>query len=129
MDTRKLAKTMPWVVGLGFCAVKLVQVAIIPGSSMRPDPATGRTEAIMFAPALTTDWNYITEPQLLVLGAVTLLSLLLGLFFLGLLAWNRVQTFRQVDVEPELEPPYSEPVHSVPAAQPPKPKSRTFGRR
>jgi hypothetical protein len=128
MDTKKLAKTMPWVVGLGFCAVKLVQIAIIPGSSMRPDPATGRTEAFMFAPAITTDWNYITEPQLLVLGAVTLLLVLLALFFVGLLAWNRVQVFRQVDAEPELEPPYSEPAHTVPAA-PPKPKLRALGRR
>jgi hypothetical protein len=128
MDTNELAKTMPWVVGLGFCTVKLVQFAIIPGSSMRPDSATGRTEAVMFAPAVTTDWNYITEPQLLVLGAVTLLSVLLALFFVGLLAWNRVQVFRQVDAEPELEPPYSEPAHSVPAA-PPKRKLRAFGHR
>ena len=57
MDTKKLAKTTPWVVGLGFCAVKLVQVAIIPGSSMRPDPATGWTEAFMFTHALTPDWK------------------------------------------------------------------------
>lgn len=128
MDTKKLAKTMPWVVGLGFCAVKLVQIAIIPGSSMRSDSATGRTEAVMFAPAVTTDWNYITEPQILVLGAVTLLSVLLALFFLGLLAWNRVQLFRQVDAEPELEPPYSEPSYPAPAPKP-KPKLRAFGRR
>ena len=129
MDTKKLAKTMPWVVGVGFCAVKLVQIALIPGSSMRPDPASGRTEAVLFAPAVTTDWNYVTEPQLLILTAVTLISVLLAMFFLGLLAWNRVQAFRQVELEPEISPD-SKTVYSPPpqAVKPAPAKARTFGR-
>jgi|SRR6185312_15354300 len=128
MDAKKLARTMPWVVGLGFCAVKLVQIAIIPSSSMHPDPATGRTEAIMIAPVVSNSWNYITEPQLLVLGAVTLMSILLALFFIGLLAWNRVRAF-QVALGPESESLDSEPLHGAPLPPAPKPKSRAFGRR
>jgi type III secretory pathway component EscT len=68
MDRQKFTRIMPTVVGIGFCVIAAVKLWAMSGASFAPDPASGRTEAAMFAPAVSTSWSYITHTQILVLA-------------------------------------------------------------
>ena len=62
--------------GLVACAV--AKVLILFTASPVPDPASGRTEPSLFAPAVFKDWDYITPLQswvLIVLTGATLISI------------------------------------------------------
>lgn len=89
MDRQKLIKIMPTLVGIGFCVVAGVKLWVMSGAAIAPDPASGRDQAAMFAPAVSTDWSYITHTQIVVMGLVTGAVLLLAALMVGLQVHDR----------------------------------------
>ena len=89
MDRQKLTRIMPTVVGIGFCVIAGVKLWAMSGAASAPDPASGRDQAAMFAPAVSTDWSYITHTQIVVLGLVTVAVLLLAALMVGLQVHDR----------------------------------------
>ncbi|RWC29793.1 hypothetical protein [Mesorhizobium sp.] len=65
----------------GLVATGVVRVSILFTASPVPDPASGRTEPSLFAPAISTNWDYITPAQ------TWLLILLTGATLICVLAW------------------------------------------
>ncbi|MER9842606.1 hypothetical protein NKJ59_15320 [Mesorhizobium australicum] len=60
----------------GLVASGVARVLILLTASPVPDPASGRTEPSLFAPAISSNWDYITPVQawlLIVLAGVTLI--------------------------------------------------------
>ena len=60
----------------GLVATSVARVLILFTASPVPDPASGRTEPSLFAPAISTNWDYITPVQtwlLIMLTSVTLI--------------------------------------------------------
>lgn len=60
----------------GLVVTGVAKVLILFTASPVPDPASGRTEPSLFAPAISTDWDYITPAQtwlLIVLTSATLI--------------------------------------------------------
>ncbi|RWE33101.1 MAG: hypothetical protein EOS78_22920 [Mesorhizobium sp.] len=60
----------------GLLATGVARVLILLTASPVPDPASGRTEPSLFAPAISSNWDYITPVQawlLIVLASVTLI--------------------------------------------------------
>jgi len=119
MDAKKLSRAMPTVVGIGFCVVSGVKLWALSGAAAAPDPTSGRTEAALFAPAVSTDWSYITRDQILILGVVTSIVLLLVVAGLALMFYARF--FGDADDEADIDAPVPPPpVKSVR-------KGRNFG--
>ena len=61
----------------GLVATAAARALIILTASPVPDPASGRTEPELFAPVISSSWDYITPAQswvLVVLTAVTLIG-------------------------------------------------------
>lgn len=65
----------------GLVATAAARSLIIYSASPVPDPASGRTEPELFAPAISSSWNYITPAQSWVL------ILLTGATVIGFVAW------------------------------------------
>jgi hypothetical protein len=65
----------------GLVATAAARALIIFTASPVPDPASGRTEPELFAPVISSSWNYITPAQSWVLIALT------GATLIGLVAW------------------------------------------
>jgi CDP-diglyceride synthetase len=55
----------------GLVASAVVRVLIQFTASPVPDPASGRTEPSLFAPAISSNWQYITQWQSLLLAVLT----------------------------------------------------------
>lgn len=65
----------------GLAATAAARVLIIFTASPVPDPASGRTEPSLFAPVISTAWDYITPAQAWVLIVLT------GATLAGFAAW------------------------------------------
>jgi len=65
----------------GLVATGAARVLILLFASPVPDPASGRTEPSLFAPAISSTWDYITPAQ------TWLLILLSGLTLVCVVAW------------------------------------------
>ena len=94
MDLKRLVRAMPWVVGVSLCLVEGLKLIIQLDAANNKDAATGHTEPFLFAPAVSTDWSYITEPQMLVLGSALTVVLVLAVLMLALAVWNRIADAR-----------------------------------
>jgi hypothetical protein len=124
MDAKKLTKIMPTIVGIGFCVIAGVKLWAMSGAATAPDPAGGRTEAAMFAAALSTDWSYITHTQIIILGVVTGAVLLLAGLMVGLQVHDRF--FGDVEGDVIEGADLDAPVPHPPAARPVR-RGRSFG--
>jgi len=116
-----LIRILPTVVGIGFCVVAVFKIIFLVDSSPTPDPASGHTEAALFAPAVSTDWSYITPNQILILIVVTSAVLLLSALMVGLKLHDRFFESSggdDDDIETDVTP--------SPPAPPPR-KGRSFG--
>jgi hypothetical protein len=99
--------------GLVVCAAAKVLIQVT--ASPVPDPASGRTEPSLFAPAISTDWDYITPWQ------TWLLILLTGTVLFSFVAWLVVAWMeRRADTADQDVPPDAA-AHQFPAR-------RIFGR-
>lgn len=68
----------------GLIATAAARSLIIFTASPVPDPASGRTEPELFAPLISSSFDYITPAQswiLLVLTGITLIGLICWIFF------------------------------------------------
>ncbi|ESY77227.1 hypothetical protein X740_25040 [Mesorhizobium sp. LNHC221B00] len=65
----------------GLVATGVARVLILFSASPVPDPASGRTEPSLFAPAISSNWDYITPAQ------TWLLIMLTGVTLICVVAW------------------------------------------
>lgn len=65
----------------GLVATAVARALIIFTASPVPDPASGRTEPELFAPVISSSWDYITPVQSWVLIVLT------GVTVIGFVAW------------------------------------------
>ena len=65
----------------GLIATAVARALIIFTASPVPDPASGRTEPELFAPVISSSWDYITPSQSWVLIVLT------GATLIGFAAW------------------------------------------
>ncbi|WP_404925235.1 hypothetical protein [Mesorhizobium sp. ORM16] len=73
---RRLSSILRSIVFGGLVATGAARLMILSTASPVPDPASGRTEPSLFAPVISTDWDYITPAQtwlLIALASVTLI--------------------------------------------------------
>ena len=73
---KRLSSILRSIVFGGLVATGAARVVILFTASPVPDPASGRTEPSLFAPAISTNWDYITPAQtwlLIVLTGTTLI--------------------------------------------------------
>ena len=99
MDLKRLAKAMPWVVGIGLCVVEALKMGVQFDATSQQIAGTGHTEPFLFAPAVSDSWSYITEPQMWVLGGALTVVMLLAGFMVGLNVWNRLAETHDADEE------------------------------
>ncbi|SDA80700.1 hypothetical protein [Mesorhizobium qingshengii] len=72
---KRLSSILRSMVLGGLVASGVARVLILFTASPVPDPASGRTEPSLFAPAISSTWDYITPVQawlLIILTGVTL---------------------------------------------------------
>jgi len=118
MDRKQLAKILPTVVGIGFCVIEALKIAFQFQATGKKDIASGHVEPIRFAPAISSDWDHITTPQMIALCVVMVAVMLLAAVMLTSRWWAKDPPETGA-TEPSLAPP--------PAAVTP-PGPRTFGR-
>ena len=120
MDRKRLAQILPTVVGIGFCVIGAMKVVFQFYATDLKDPASGHVQPIRFAPVISTDWDYITTPQMIALSVVMVAVLLLAAVMVTSRWWaSDAPAHAPLAEEP---PPSPAPVH-----RPDAPK--TFGRR
>lgn len=76
---KRLSSTLRSLVLGGLVATGAARVLILLTASPVPDPASGRTEPSLFAPEISTNWDYITPAQtwvLIVLTGTTLICVI-----------------------------------------------------
>lgn len=78
---KRLSSTLRSLVVGGLVATGAARVLILLTASPVPDPASGRTEPSLFAPEISTNWDYITPAQTWVL------ILLTGTTLICVVAW------------------------------------------
>lgn len=81
---KRFSSTMRSLTLGGLIATAVARVLIIFTASPVPDPASGRTEPELFAPVISSSWNYITPAQswtLIVLTGATLIGFVGWVFF------------------------------------------------
>ena len=78
----------------GLVASAVVRVLIQFTASPVPDPVSGRTEPSLFAPAISSNWQYITPWQSLLLAVLTGAALACFVGWLAL-AWQERRSARQ----------------------------------
>ncbi|TIX50835.1 MAG: hypothetical protein E5V33_29845, partial [Mesorhizobium sp.] len=74
---KRLSSIMRSIALGGLVVTGLARMLILFTASPVPDPASGRTEPSLFAPEISTNWDYITPMQtwlLIVLTATTLIA-------------------------------------------------------
>ncbi|WP_256753136.1 hypothetical protein [Mesorhizobium sp. Mes31] len=72
---KRLSSILRSMVLGGLVASGVARVLVLFTASPVPDPASGRTEPSLFAPAISSNWDYITPVQawlLIILTGVTL---------------------------------------------------------
>ena len=119
-----LIRILPTVVGIGFCVIAVFKIIFLVDSSPAPDAASGHTEPALFAPAISTDWSYITPTQILILIVVTGTVLLLAALMVGLKLHDRFFDGGGDDDEADIEAAVR-PSPPAPVAR----KGRAFGLR
>lgn len=119
MNRKQLAKILPTIVGIGFCLIEGMKLAFQFQATGRKDIASGHVEPILFAPVISSDWDYITTPQMIALAMVMVAVMALAAVMLTSRFWAKDRPENPA-TEPSLAPP-------PPPAAPPGP--RTFGRR
>ena len=78
---KRLSSILRSMVLGGLIATGAARVLILFTASPVPDPASGRTEPSLFAPAISSNWDYITPAQ------TWLLILLTGVTLICVVAW------------------------------------------
>ena len=78
---KRLSSILRSMVIGGLVASGVARVLILLTASPVPDPASGRTEPSLFAPVISTDWDYITPAQ------TWLLILLTGTTLICVVVW------------------------------------------
>jgi len=122
MDRKRLAQWMPWIVGAGFCLIEAMKLAFQFHATDVKDPASGHVEPIRFAPVISSDWDYITTPQMIALAVVMVAVMALAAVMLTSRWWAKDRPETPTAESPITRPPQPAPVH-----RPDAPK--TFGRR
>jgi hypothetical protein len=120
MNRKRLAQWMPWIVGAGFCLIEAMKLAFQIQATDQKNPASGHVEPILFAPVISSDWDYITTPQMIALSCVMVAVLLLAAVMLTSKWWARERPDN-----PTAEPSIAPPPAPTPTAPPGHP---TFGR-
>ncbi len=92
---KRLSSTLRSMVLAGLVVSAVARVLFLLTASPVPDPASGRTEPSLFAPAISSSWNYITPLQAWVLIALTGATLILLAAWI-VVAWRE----RQLDTSP-----------------------------
>jgi hypothetical protein len=111
MDRKRLAAILPWIVGAGFCLVAAMKLAFQLQATGEKDAASGHTEAIRFAPVISADWDYITEPQLIALCVVMIVVMVLAAAMATSPWWarDRAEDAADTSSDPTLNDPPSAP--------------------
>ncbi|MFD2057697.1 hypothetical protein ACFSQT_32820 [Mesorhizobium calcicola] len=78
---KRLSSILRSMVLGGLVTTGVARVVILFTASPVPDPASGRTEPSLFAPAISTDWDYITPAQ------TWLLIMFTGATLICVVAW------------------------------------------
>lgn len=73
---KRLASILMSLVTGGFVAVELAKLYVQFHASSTPDPASGRTEPVLFAPEISHSWDYATPGQVWLLAGLTATVLL-----------------------------------------------------
>jgi hypothetical protein len=102
MDLKRVAKAMPWVVGIGLCLVEALKLLVQLDATGSKDAASGHTEPFLFAPAVSTRWSYVTDTQMWLLGVGLCVVLLLSAVMLALTVWNKVLDAREAAEKEQL---------------------------
>lgn len=121
MDRKRLNVILPWVVGGGLCLVAALKLAFQIQATDKADVASGHVEAIRFAPRISSDFDYITTPQMIALCIVLVAVLALAAWMLVLKVQTRIET----------PPPDDGATPDAPDPAPPPRRGmiRSFGRR
>jgi len=122
MHRKQLAKILPTVIGIGFCVIEAMKLAFQLHATDVKDPASGHVEPIRFAPVISSDWDYITTPQMIALAMVMVAVMALAAVMLTSRFWAKDRP-----ENPATEPSIAPPSNSTPLHQPAGPKA--FGRR
>jgi hypothetical protein len=93
---KRLARILPTVVGIGFCLIEAMKVAFQVHATDVKDPASGHVEAIRFAPVISSDWDYITTPQMIALSVVMVAVMLLAAVMLTSKWWGEERRAERV---------------------------------
>lgn len=72
---KRLSSILRSIVLGGLVATGVSRALILRTASPVPDPASGRTEPSLFAPAISTNWDYITPAQTWLLVLLTTITL------------------------------------------------------
>ena len=123
MDRKRLAASLPWIVGLGFCVVEVIKIALLSDSTASNEPASGHVAPMLFAPQISTDWRYVTDGQMLFIAVVTVAVLLLA----GLLLTSRWWARDPAPPDPAADITPTEPTPPTEHRRPPA--RRSFGHR
>jgi hypothetical protein len=89
MNRKRLAQILPTVVGIGFCLIGAMKVVFQFSATDVKDPASGHVQPIRFAPVISSDWDYITTPQMIALSVVMVAVMLLAAVMLTSKWWVR----------------------------------------
>ena len=89
MDRKRLAASLPWIVGIGFCVVEVINIALLSDSTADKNPANGHVEPMLFAPQVSTDWRYVTDGQMMFVTIALVAVLLLAGLQLTARWWAR----------------------------------------
>ena len=74
----------------GLVATKLAQIAILTTATLAPDPATGRTVAVIFAPAFQSAPAYVTPLQSSMAFGLAMIAVAGGLGWVASLVLERL---------------------------------------
>ena len=118
MDRKRLSVILPWVVGGGLCLASALKLAFQFQATDESDAASGHVEAIRFAPRISSDWDYITTPQMIALCVVLVAVLALA-------AWMLLLKFQ---IKYERAPPDDGATSEPDEPAPPQPVTTRVGR-
>jgi hypothetical protein len=126
MNRQRLKVILPSIAGAALCLVEGLKLAFQFQASDKKDIATGHVEPILFAPVISSDWDYITTPQMIVLSGVMLVTIALSLAVLTQRWWQRTEP-PAAPPDSHGQPPEHLPTTAAPSRQP-TPARHPFGR-
>jgi hypothetical protein len=71
MNRKRLASILASAVTAGLVLSAMAKLYVQFGASTKPDPASGRTEPVLFAPRISHSWDYATSGQVWLLIGLT----------------------------------------------------------